>query len=262
MNKVHEVLAQSIFLSHSSTDKPFVRRLAERLTESGVRVWLDEAQLQVGDSLIDKISEAIRGVDFVVAVISKHSLKSPWAKKELSLAITKEIKGQKVVVLPALIDDCEVPASLEDKVYADFRDPQQFDQAANKLLRAMGVTADRRNYRSGIAIEWTEEGARIFGHGVTISPTESNALLDRWHEWLPKFIDQESKRGRSREEAGPAAHLLAVIRACADTYNRVPSEDEMKAGTSELSRKFDLLYLFFDAMYEEAMHHGSGTTHA
>jgi len=242
----------SVFLSHSSTDKPFVRQLAERLTESGARVWLDEAKLQIGDSIIYNISQAIREVDFVIVVISKHSICSQWVKKELNLAMTKEINKRSVVVLPALFGDCDVPASIADKLYADFRDPGNFEVASCRLLRAIGLATDRKHYRSGIAIEWTDEGPRIFGHGVTISPTEACALLDRWQEWLPKFVEQEVERGRPRRDAGPVAQVLAVIRACADTYNRVPDNEEMTAGESELSRKMDLLYLFFAAMEEEA----------
>jgi TIR domain len=246
----------SVFLSHNSADKPFVRQLAERLTKSGATVWLDEAQLRIGDSLVDKISEAIQTVDFVAAVISKNSARSPWVKKELSLALTKEIKTKAVVVLPIVIDDCELPVSLADKLYADFRDPEQFDKSSDDLLESMGLRVGRNNYRLGVAIEWTESGPRLFGHGVVISPSEGNALLDRWSEWLPKFIEQEKQRGGPPEEVGPAAHILAVIRACAETYNRVPDEEEMASGTSELARKFDLLYLFFKLMYEEAI---SGT---
>jgi hypothetical protein len=50
-----------IFLSHTSEDKPFVRRLKESLENHGVtKVWLDEAEIQIGDSLIQKIDEGLR----------------------------------------------------------------------------------------------------------------------------------------------------------------------------------------------------------
>jgi hypothetical protein len=45
----------SIFLSHNHADKPFVRRLAQDLQAAGARVWLDEAEMLIGDSLIKKI---------------------------------------------------------------------------------------------------------------------------------------------------------------------------------------------------------------
>src|ERR1700732_561766 len=43
--------ARVAFISHSSKDKPFVRRLAGDLVASGVRVWIDEQRILVGDSI-------------------------------------------------------------------------------------------------------------------------------------------------------------------------------------------------------------------
>ena len=54
----------SIFLSHSHVDKPFVRRLASDLIDSGVKVWLDEAEILIGDSLIEKIGTGDRSYSF------------------------------------------------------------------------------------------------------------------------------------------------------------------------------------------------------
>jgi hypothetical protein len=100
-------------------------------------------------------------------------------------------------------------------------------------------------YKSGIAVEETDEGLRIFGRGVTISPAESTALLDRWYESISKFTELEKKRwGRKEKDIGPAANILAVLRACKDTYNRAPSEAEIKQLKSELARKFDLFFAF------------------
>lgn len=50
-----------IFLSHTSADKPFVRELKQRLHAHGVTdVWLDEAEIQIGDSLTKKIEEGMK----------------------------------------------------------------------------------------------------------------------------------------------------------------------------------------------------------
>ncbi len=40
-----------IFLSHTSADKPRVRRLAEKLKATGLRVWFDEWIIKPGDSI-------------------------------------------------------------------------------------------------------------------------------------------------------------------------------------------------------------------
>ena len=49
----------SIFLSHNSQDKPFTKRLARDLDNHEVKYWLDEAEIKIGDSLIEKIRSGI-----------------------------------------------------------------------------------------------------------------------------------------------------------------------------------------------------------
>lgn len=129
----------SVFLSHSHGDKPFVRGLAARLTQAGAVVWLDEAALNIGDSLIERISSAIEEMEFVAAILSPRSVKSNWVQKELSLAMTKEVKGRRVTVLPILIEPCDLPQALRDKLYADFTRPENHEREFAKILRAIGL---------------------------------------------------------------------------------------------------------------------------
>jgi hypothetical protein len=70
-----------VFLSHSSIDKPRVRELAEALRAEGLRVFLDEEQLRVGDSLYRSLNEALDASDFVVFCISKASVASGWVER-------------------------------------------------------------------------------------------------------------------------------------------------------------------------------------
>ena len=66
----------SIFLSHNSKDKPFVRRLADDLRKEGFYVWVDEAEIKLGDSLIEKIREGLDKMEYVGVVLSKNSINS------------------------------------------------------------------------------------------------------------------------------------------------------------------------------------------
>ena len=60
----------SIFLSHNSKDKPFVRSLARYLEKAGIKVWVDEAEINVGDSLIQKISNGIENMRYLGVILS------------------------------------------------------------------------------------------------------------------------------------------------------------------------------------------------
>ena len=111
---------KSVFVCHSQKEKPFARRLAKDLERYGLRVWLDEREIRVGDSLRETIEEGINCADFVLVVISRSSLRRQWVRKELNAAFAKEIKAKKRVILPLLLEGGSVPGFLADKKYADF----------------------------------------------------------------------------------------------------------------------------------------------
>jgi len=128
----------TLFISHSSKDKFFVRNLADRLVAEGVKVWIDEAEIKIGDSLIQKITEGVKDSDYLIVVLSQSSTNSSWVQKELQMAMTKEILGGRVI-LPILIEKCEIPLFLRDKLYADFTHPDMFEDSFNKLLSSVGI---------------------------------------------------------------------------------------------------------------------------
>src|SRR5918911_4637417 len=127
----------SIFMSHNSKDKPFVRRLAKELESYGVKVWVDEAEIKIGESLTQKIGQAIEETDFFAVVLSKNSIDSAWVQKELEIAISKEIERKQVVVLPLLLEPVLIPAFLKDKLYADFTTPDNYELSFTRLLKAI-----------------------------------------------------------------------------------------------------------------------------
>jgi tetratricopeptide (TPR) repeat protein len=128
-----------VFLSHSHFDRHFVKRLAGDLRRYGVNVWVDEAEMLVGDSLIEKIRDGIDSMDYVLVVISRHSVKSAWVRREIDVAMTQEIEGRRVKVLPILLDDCDLPGFLMGKLYADFRKPVKYNDGLEAVLKRLGI---------------------------------------------------------------------------------------------------------------------------
>lgn len=127
-----------VFLSHSHANKDFARKLAADLRNAGHSVWIDEAEINIGDSLIGKIRSGIDQVDFVCAILSKDSVTSSWVQKELELASSREIDEKRIVVLPLIIDDVDLPGFLRGKFYGDFRNEKNYDDQLKLLLRSLG----------------------------------------------------------------------------------------------------------------------------
>jgi hypothetical protein len=76
----------SCFISHSSADKDFARRLHSRMCDEGLRVWFDEEDIKGGRELHPQIDEAIRAHDKLLLVLSEASLGSTWVRTELRRA--------------------------------------------------------------------------------------------------------------------------------------------------------------------------------
>ncbi len=128
-----------VFLSHTHADKAFARRLAEDLKAGGARVWIDEAEIRVGDSLIGKIREGIDSMNFLAVILSPESVGSEWVNREVDIAMNQEIEGRRVKVLPLLLRSCPLPGFLQGKKYADFTHPESYQTSLAALLLALGI---------------------------------------------------------------------------------------------------------------------------
>lgn len=150
----------SAFLSHNHKDKEFVRRLSRDLEGHGVHYWLDEAEMKIGDSLIQKIREGIDRVDYFVVVLSSNSVNAPWVANELDVAMNFQIQGEPIKVLPLMLSKCDLPGFLVGKVYGDFTNEKEYKKSFKKLINSMGrvynesvMSSDAVSNNLGIALD-------------------------------------------------------------------------------------------------------------
>lgn len=88
-----------VFISHASDDKDeVVRPLAIALQASGLRVWYDEFELKIGDSLRRKIDHGLAKSRFGVVVLSKAFLGKGWTNYELDGLVTRAVSGEQVLL--------------------------------------------------------------------------------------------------------------------------------------------------------------------
>lgn len=127
--------ARIAFLSHSAKDKPIIRQIAADLTAQGISVWLDEQRIRVGDSIPERIAQGLAESDFFLIALSEHSAASEWVKRELNQAMVKEVEKRRVVILPLKLSDCEIPAVIKDKRYADFS--QSYKGGITELVKSV-----------------------------------------------------------------------------------------------------------------------------
>jgi hypothetical protein len=195
-----------VFLSHNWNDKWFVRKLAAELQAYDVRVWLDEAELKIGDSLVAKVHEALGKAKYVVAVISRSSVKSQWVQQELQTAMSMQIATGEIRILPIVIEDVgdEMPIYLRDKLFGDFRDAAKFYESVMKLAAGMNAAKTATELISSLPPEDSvaelrrcscrdiREGRRVLRslstHPEMDIPENRRALL--WHG-ASRLLDSE-----------------------------------------------------------------------
>lgn len=130
----------SVFISYSSHDRKTVKDIAAELRKHGVRVWIDQAQIKVGQAIKRRITDGIESTDFLLIAISKKSMESHWVEEELQTARYRAIQDQTDTVLPILLDRVEVPRELRHLKYADFT--SSFDEGLAQLLEVFDLNED------------------------------------------------------------------------------------------------------------------------
>lgn len=88
-----------VFISHASEDKDnFVRPLARLLHNAGVKVWYDEFELKMGDSLSDSINRGLQESRYGIIVFSKAFFEKEWANYELKSLLMRQMNSERVIL--------------------------------------------------------------------------------------------------------------------------------------------------------------------
>jgi hypothetical protein len=136
-----------IFISHSSRDKLAALQLATTLNFCAIDVWLDDWELEVGQSLTDEIAKAMDASRFIAILITENYNKTVWTKTEYKKALAREQKEQRTVMLPIIVGDAEIPDFLEDKIYIDLR-----SEYFSGITRIVGMVHGLTPYRISTAL--------------------------------------------------------------------------------------------------------------
>ncbi|MFN0170697.1 MAG: toll/interleukin-1 receptor domain-containing protein [Bryobacteraceae bacterium] len=127
----------SAFLSHSSREPDFqiAGLIATRLRAAGLDIWWDSDRLEGGNRFTAEIVEAIIRQYHFLFLLSGHSVRSPWCRRELVRAVDL---GKTIV--PITMEDvapADTPLELAGLQYVDLR--RGLDEAMPALSRAVGL---------------------------------------------------------------------------------------------------------------------------
>jgi hypothetical protein len=135
----------SCFISQSTEDKSFTRRLHADLLKNGIRCCFAQEDLEIGAKTRERIDELIRAHDKLILVLSNNAINSEWVEKEVETAMDIERKKKRAVLLPIRIDDAIMRKEngwaadiWRQRHVGDFcfwKNPDAYNCAFNRLLK-------------------------------------------------------------------------------------------------------------------------------
>ncbi len=90
----------SCFISYSSKDQEFARRLYSSLQNLGIKCWFAPEALLGGKKIYDQINQAIVLHEKLLIILSEQSLKSSWVATEIKRARTRERLENRKMLFP------------------------------------------------------------------------------------------------------------------------------------------------------------------
>lgn len=125
----------NIFVSHRKADDQEAERLSVELRNAGHQVWLDEWDINLGDSIVQRMNEGLQGATYVLVCYSSAGVTSAWMSREWMSALARQLEGQKVRLIPVRLTGSDAPPILADIKPADL--VKNWSKGIADLLRAL-----------------------------------------------------------------------------------------------------------------------------
>ena len=110
-----------------------VRGIAERLRTDGLKVWLDEWEIQPGDNIPAKIEEGLENSNILILCMSANAYGSEWAQLESGTFRFRDPLNKDRRLIPLRLDDAPIRGSLSQFLYIRWEEDTS-EQAYTTLL--------------------------------------------------------------------------------------------------------------------------------
>ncbi len=139
----------STFISYSSQDEEFARRIYADMQSKGIRCWFAPEDMKIGDKIRSRIDQVIHMHQKLLLILSEKSIKSSWVEKEVETAFEREDKNNEAMLFPIRIDDTPLSVDVgwvadikRTRHIGDFRkwkDHDAYSASLERLLRDLKI---------------------------------------------------------------------------------------------------------------------------
>jgi hypothetical protein len=176
-----------IFISHSSYDRWVARKISEDLQRCGIETFLDEKDIETGESIDTSIGGHLKDCSELLILLSPASLKSHWIFIELGGA---QILGKKIVPILFHVGANEIPSPINKYLARDINEIEKYYTEAKKRSKqkvAKKATIPKAKKKV------VASGKRKLKKGDTVEIVNSRVLMDSEKARPPKWVPQMDK---------------------------------------------------------------------
>jgi small GTP-binding protein len=213
-----------VFVSYSRKDEAAVLDLAQRLANEGVRVWLDQWAIQIGDSIPAKIEYGLMHSRLLLLCISAHALGADWVTLESHSFRFRDPLNQERRMIPVRLDDAEIHGSLAQFRALDWQSKTKdtFAQLCGLCLAQVAPPpAKAKLPEDNSVIELPDEGALLAAafsaDGHLLLRGGQDGMLELW---------QMPQQQRLQVFDGHKEHVFAVALSENGQYALSGSDDK------------------------------------
>jgi TIR domain/GUN4-like len=127
-----------VFISYGHEDADWVRALAQRLAEAGIRVFFDEWDLDLAMVAVHELDDAIRRSTNAIQVLSPRSVARPWVREEYAALLNRSVRHG-LRFIPVIYGEVDIPPFAANRVALDFRNASAaaYEAKVAELVRAL-----------------------------------------------------------------------------------------------------------------------------
>lgn len=231
------------FISYSHKDAEIAKKIRDYLQNYGtsggsMNVFLDEAAIGPGESIVDKINKALSSARFFLLLLSSASIDAEWPTAERDAALLRDPSGRAGRIIPIIVGDCNIPPLLRIRKWIDLRRGADFDKKMDNVVslivgRSLSHSVKKGDYMpKGIA---SQAAACLYSHKPdTIDEVLYTNLYEV--EKLPHIFSAPTSYS-SRQSI--AQDLECKMPTCVIFSNRLYTPTDISGEESTLRRAVD-----------------------
>jgi hypothetical protein len=161
-----------VFICHSSLDRWVARRLSQDLVALGATTFLDEKDIQTGDSIDDTIHKHLKDADEMLILLSPAAMSSTWVLLEVGGARALE---KRLVPILLHVGPNDLPSVISKGLARDLNDVDKYyDEVRSRLAgtpvpevrkiqssaastAAVAASRERRTFKVGDVVRIPEQ---------------------------------------------------------------------------------------------------------